>query len=116
MDIQEIRRANLRAWVESHSVPQKEKSYFSQLTGSIASFGERAARRIEADYGMDAMSLDRPVTVSGVVAEDSDLDLLVEICLLFKQSTSEARRRIASFARLADKVPTALRSHGDGNE
>lgn len=60
MDIQDIRRANLRHWTGAHGVPNKEKSYFSQLLGG-ASFGERAARRLEADYGMGDRYLDQPL-------------------------------------------------------
>lgn len=59
MDINAIRRRNLRAWVAQHGTPAKERSYFSQLLGG-ATFGERAARRIEASYGMPAAWLDRP--------------------------------------------------------
>jgi transcriptional regulator with XRE-family HTH domain len=36
----------------------KEKSYLSQLINGKASFGERAARRIERDYGMAPGYLD----------------------------------------------------------
>jgi hypothetical protein len=61
MDIQEIRRANLMRWLEKHSVPQKEKSLFSQLKGG-ASFGERVARRLEADYHMGVGFLDADET------------------------------------------------------
>ncbi|MCP1121556.1 hypothetical protein [Robbsia andropogonis] len=57
MKIQDIRRARLKQWLESNPVPSAEKSYFSQLLGG-ASFGERAARRLEADYGMGALYLD----------------------------------------------------------
>lgn len=57
MDIQDIRRANLARWLETHSVPQREKSLFSQLKGG-ASFGERVARRLEADYRMGVGFLD----------------------------------------------------------
>ena len=60
MSIQDIRRANLRRWAEQHGVPSKEKSYFSQLLGG-ASFGERAARRLEADYGMASGILDQEI-------------------------------------------------------
>ncbi|WP_175692683.1 hypothetical protein [Burkholderia ambifaria] len=59
MTIQDIRRANLRRWTEQHGVPSKEKSYFSQLLGGT-SFGERAARRLEAEYGMGDGYLDLP--------------------------------------------------------
>jgi len=52
MNKQEIRQARLREWVTANGVPQKEKSYFSQLFSGVASFGEKAARRIERDYAM----------------------------------------------------------------
>lgn len=57
MNIQEIRRENLRAWVSQNGTPPKERSYFSQLLGG-ASFGERAARRLEKAYGMGHLALD----------------------------------------------------------
>ncbi|WP_231753056.1 MULTISPECIES: S24 family peptidase [Burkholderia] len=59
MKIQEIRRARLREWTETHPIPSKEKSYFSQLLGG-GSFGERAARRLERDYEMGEGYLDTP--------------------------------------------------------
>lgn len=52
MNIQELRRSKLREWTKSHSIPPKEKSYFSQLLGAHASFGERAAKRLETEYGI----------------------------------------------------------------
>jgi SOS-response transcriptional repressor LexA len=58
MEIQDIRRERLREWLVGRTAPAKEKSYFSQLINGTASFGERAARRIEKDYGMDAGYLD----------------------------------------------------------
>ncbi len=57
MKIQDIRRKKLAEWVKTHSVPQAEKSYFSQLM-SGASFGERSARRLERDYKMGDGYLD----------------------------------------------------------
>jgi transcriptional regulator with XRE-family HTH domain len=59
-DIQDRRRANLRIWVDAHGTPPKEKSYFSQLLAGTASFGERAARRLEKDYNMRPALLDEP--------------------------------------------------------
>lgn len=59
MEIQEIRRKRLQDWFEGKSLPSKEKSYLSQLINGKASFGERAARRIEQTYGMGADYLDR---------------------------------------------------------
>lgn len=60
MNIKEIRQINLRHWVAMHGTPPKEKSFFSQLLGGTSSFGERAARRIEATYKMGNMYLDDP--------------------------------------------------------
>lgn len=73
MYIQDIRRSNLRRWTDAHGVPSKEKSYFSQLM-SGASFGERAARRLEADYGMGDRYLDQPTSIS-----DPAVDAPVEL-------------------------------------
>lgn len=58
MTIQDIRRANLRAWVDANGTPPKEKSYFSQVLSGIAPLGERAARRLEKDYRMGTGYLD----------------------------------------------------------
>lgn len=60
MTIQEIRRANLRAWVQQNGTPSKEKSYFSQVLSGTAPLGERAARRLERDYRMGEGYLDMP--------------------------------------------------------
>lgn len=59
--MQENRRRQLRLWLQGRSAPVKEKSYFSQLLNG-ASFGERAARRLERDYGMGDGYLDRPAS------------------------------------------------------
>ena len=58
MDIVEIRRQNLRAYFSNRSIPQREKSYLSQLMSGKAAFGEKAARRLETTYGMPPMFLD----------------------------------------------------------
>ncbi|MHA0949528.1 hypothetical protein [Enterobacter ludwigii] len=59
MDTKEIRRKRLAEWFSEKTLPEKEKSYLSQLINGKASFGERAARRIENDYGMPAGYLDK---------------------------------------------------------
>jgi SOS-response transcriptional repressor LexA len=66
MDTQEKRRAQLRRWIAVNGVPTKEKSYFSQLTSGTASFGERAARRLEVQYRMGTgyLDSDEPAKVS----------------------------------------------------
>jgi phage repressor protein C with HTH and peptisase S24 domain len=56
-----VRRHNLLRWLQENPVPAKEKSYFSQLTTGVASFGEKAARRLESDYSMGDGYLDLPV-------------------------------------------------------
>ena len=56
---EKVRRDNLAAFFADGSIPPDEKSYFSQLLNKKAPFGEKAARRIEADYGMDPGYLDR---------------------------------------------------------
>lgn len=52
------RRARLKEWFADKTLPTKEKSYLSQLMGGKASFGEKAARRIESTYGMPVGFLD----------------------------------------------------------
>ncbi len=73
MDIAEIRRSRLRTWFANRAIPPSEKSYLSQLMTGKASFGERAARRLERDYGMGYGFLDqRP-------AEEPDQELKVSV-------------------------------------
>ncbi|AJX00216.1 peptidase S24-like family protein [Burkholderia gladioli] len=64
MEIADIRRERLRQWFEKRSIPPREKSYFSQLMSGSAPFGERSARRLERDYGMDPGYLDLPLGIS----------------------------------------------------
>lgn len=54
----ENRRERLKEWFAGKSLPAKEKSYLSQLMTGKASFGEKAARRIEGTYGMPPGYLD----------------------------------------------------------
>lgn len=60
-DIADVRRERLREWFSTRSIPEKEKSYLSQLMGGKASFGERAARRLEKTYHMGEKYLDTAV-------------------------------------------------------
>lgn len=95
MDIQDIRRGNLLAWLKTHSVPQKEKSLFSQLKGG-ASFGERLARRLESDYAMGEGFLDRTSNTNSPNKEG-------------KQPLSSEAEQLISWIRrldgLSDKAP-----------
>ncbi|MBO1811021.1 S24 family peptidase [Serratia ureilytica] len=58
MNTTENRRERLRAWFANKVLPASEKSYLSQLMTGKASFGERAARRLENSYGMPKGFLD----------------------------------------------------------
>jgi hypothetical protein len=58
MDLTETRRARLTEWFAHRSIPEAEKSYLSQLKSGKSSFGEKAARRLERDYGMPTHYLD----------------------------------------------------------
>lgn len=57
-EIVKIRRKKLRIWFSTRSIPIKEKSYISQLINGKASFGEKAAERLEKTYGMGYKYLD----------------------------------------------------------
>jgi len=63
MNMTDNRRMRLKAWFTDKTLPTKEKSYLSQLMGGKASFGEKAARRIENSYGMPSGYLDEPTDV-----------------------------------------------------
>lgn len=95
MEITEIRRERLRRWFANKPVPPKEKSYISQLMGRSASFGERAARRLERDYGMGEKYLDQPLSDSGpqlspVLSEEQEV-LLERWAFLLPEQQSEIR-------------------------
>lgn len=62
MNIADNRRQKLKEWFSSRSIPEGEKSYISQLINGKASFGEKAARRLEATYGMPIKFLDSGAT------------------------------------------------------
>ncbi|HDL6315778.1 TPA: helix-turn-helix transcriptional regulator, partial [Mannheimia haemolytica] len=51
-------RKKLTEWFNTRDIPEKEKSYISQLKSGKSSFGERAARRLENEYGMPSFYLD----------------------------------------------------------
>lgn len=84
----ENRRARLRQWFSTRSVPAKEKSYLSQLMGGKAPFGEKAARRLEADYKMGEKYLDQPADLLPLSDSTGFVDLAysksssddIEIC------------------------------------
>ena len=59
MDDKEIRRRRLKEWFADGKYPEKDSSYISQVING-KSIGEKAARRLERDYGMPEKFLDKP--------------------------------------------------------
>jgi hypothetical protein len=112
MDIQDIRRANLMRWLETHSVPAREKSLFSQLKKG-GSFGERVARRLEADYGMgdgyldSEEGIDSSITGQKVPLTAEALNLIQWITRL--DATSDPARKmfpmIVGILQIANSLP-----------
>ena len=76
-----IRRDNLKKWFSDKVVPEKDRSYVSQLiSGKTPSFGEKAARRLEMENNMPAFYLDTPQSkatknISSNIKEIGSFDL-----------------------------------------
>jgi hypothetical protein len=80
MDIYDVRRFRLKTWLEGSKLPSKEKSYFHQLLNGTSSFGERAARRIEAEYDLGNGYLDAMECVSTM--DESDQEKMIRAQLI----------------------------------
>lgn len=94
--LQKARRENLKVWLDENPVPKAEKSYFSQLIAGTAPFGEKAARRIEQDYGIPRGFLDFDSVVRPALpASDPRLKLIMgELAKL------DERHRVAALKML----------------
>ncbi|MBH3155877.1 helix-turn-helix transcriptional regulator [Serratia ureilytica] len=77
MDMKENRRERLKAWFSERTIPAKEKSYLSQLMTGKASFGEKAARRLEQSYGMPSGFLDG--ANDGKIAKQESQSFKIEV-------------------------------------
>lgn len=116
MDIREIRRQRLKEWFADKPLPKKEMSYISQLINGKSSFGEKAASRIENEYGMPGGYLSQPyggqedtssLSVSGKQEEkllrlfrelpDSEKEHMVK---LFEEKVSEFNRLFDELLKL----------------
>lgn len=98
VNITNTRRERLKAWFANRTLPEKEKSYLSQLIGGKASFGEKAARRLESTYGMPVKYLDTPLDEAVEPIHNAPSDIAEDWELL----TSEQR---ASFtAQIKEKA------------
>lgn len=103
MDMKEIRRLRLKEWFSSRSIPEREKSYLSQLMGGKTSFGERAARRLEGDYGMSPGYLDTPLDNEPVPSQAPLTEQQQRLINLFERlPESEKEPHIASLAAMVE--------------
>lgn len=94
MDIREIRRQRLKEWFADKPLPKKEMSYISQLINGKSSFGERAAARIENDYGMPGGYLSQPYAASDSSQPTVVLDEQEErLITLFREFPDSAKTR-----------------------
>ncbi|WP_232098157.1 helix-turn-helix transcriptional regulator [Serratia ureilytica] len=75
--MKENRRERLKAWFSERTIPAKEKSYLSQLMTGKASFGEKAARRLEQSYGMPSGFLDG--ANDGKIAKQESQSFKIEV-------------------------------------
>ncbi|CAI1514849.1 transcriptional repressor DicA [Serratia quinivorans] len=116
MDIREIRRQRLKEWFSDKPLPKREMSYISQLINGKSSFGEKAASRIENEYGMPSGYLSQPydgqeetpsISISGKQEEkllslfrelpDSEKEHMVK---LFEEKVSEFNRLFDELLKL----------------
>ncbi|PHM22647.1 hypothetical protein [Xenorhabdus ehlersii] len=96
MSIKNIRQERLKTWFSDKTLPEKEKSYLSQLMNGKASFGEKAARRLERDYHMPEGYLD-------VDSNDTELINPLQVTLTPRQKVL-----LELFEELPDSEATAL--------
>jgi|GEM_PF-5372597 len=133
MEITETRRSQLKKWFTERTIPPKEKSYLSQLMTGTASFGERAARRLEKDYGMSPRYLDGAEEIDLALARGDHLELVQvkpyakaeemdlmwispqdrELLTLFHGTDDDGRKTIL---RAAKAVPRVVKPVAVGNK
>ena len=67
--ITKVRRENLKKWFSNKTVPEKDRSFVSQLiSGKTPSFGEKAARRLENENNMPPFYLDTPQSTESITS------------------------------------------------
>lgn len=105
MEISKTRRVRLKEWFSKRSIPEREKSYISQLLAGKAPFGERAARRLEHDYGMPQRWLDQqnkheaqqdptPHNTKDLVPGEINADLLEKIIEAVENRLAETKTKL----------------------
>ncbi|MDM5181748.1 hypothetical protein PO883_31705 [Massilia sp. DJPM01] len=75
----QTRRDRLRQALTGRSIKPADKSYVSQLLSGTASFGEKAARRLEVDYLLPPMSLDQPLDQQPIADCETKKELIKRI-------------------------------------
>lgn len=106
MELKDIRRKQLGLWYKDRQLPEREKSYISQLINGKASFGEKAARRLERDYDMPHKYLDEE-TVSKAqepaahYRSISEQQLLDDWRLLLEEDQQRITAEITKLAAIA---------------
>lgn len=96
MKMSEIRREKLRLWFSTRSLPVKrsEKSYISQLLHGKSSFGEKAARRLEATHGMGYGYLDTPI-------DNADSKVVDEFAWVYNHCSQDGRSFLENAVKVA---------------
>lgn len=97
-ELEKTRRAKLGQWFAGRKRPPKEKSYLSQLLSSNASFGEKAARRLERDYGMPVGYLD---------GRDDVTDAEWALLKMIRENGISPKQVMVAVSALAGPVPDA---------
>ena len=82
------RRQKLKEWFSTNTIPASEKSYISQLMSGTASFGEKAATRLEATLGMPDGYLDSAPGTPEIDAET------LAVQMMMASTDAEGRIRI----------------------
>lgn len=90
----ETRRERLRIALAGRQIKEEDRSYISQLLSGTASFGEKAARRLERDYLLPAMSLDEPFEQINVDPVTKDL-LIERVSRRLAEMSTEKLRALA---------------------
>lgn len=106
MDIQDLRRRRLAEWVTAHGghgavvrdrgLNTSQASFLSQVVNGY-SFGERAARSMEARLGMPADYLDKEDTAAPALSPDGTPAYLAELAA---KLPPERQERLVAVAEL----------------
>lgn len=113
MDIVSIRRNKLRLWFSGKPIPEPEKSYISQLINGKASFGEKAARRLEKTYKMPNKYLDEDEQSPAIDLSNVSIEKLEFIKRVADMNNDEFRATAELF-NAADKLVKSGKKQGNG--